>query len=275
MRRGSTLTTLLAPLLDWLAPPICVVCKELYTPATEVYCEACQPDPSLQMPYGTTSCQSCGEQTAQGCCPLCQLAAMPLATVRSAWNYEGAIEGIVKRFKYHGATCLSEWIAKEMLSVIPQFPVYDWDYLVAVPSSMQRNRQRGYEPLSIVARKIARATALPLGSNLLQRTKKHSVAQASLTLNERFTNVIDAFFVPASARRHLENTRILLIDDVLTTGATISEAAQCLSRAGALRVDALCFARSTAFRKNRIASFASFSSKKETSPQASLQVAVA
>lgn len=275
MRRGSALHTLLAPLLDWLAPPICVVCRELYTPEAEVFCGACQPDHHLRVPYGSTSCQHCAEQTAQGCCPLCQLAAMPLSTVRSAWRYEGCIEEIVKRYKYHGATSLSTWITREMLSVIPQFPVFDWDYLIAVPSCTQRNRQRGYEPLSIVARKVARATALPLGSNLLQRRKKHSVAQASLTLDERLTNVSNAFFVSASGQRHIKGTRILLLDDVLTTGATISEAARCLTRAGALRVDALCFARSTAFRKNRIASVSSFSPKMRTSPQASQKVVVA
>lgn len=159
-----------------------------------------------------------------------------LADILTAFAYEGVVRTAVQHLKYRGVRALAPEMARPMarelaLAVPPPFTI------VPVPLHARRLRERGFNQAELLAREVAQVLGAPLSSGALRRTVDTSSQVAATTRPERLRNVRGAF----DAVRPLDGT-VVLVDDVMTTGATLSSAAQALRSGGALQVYGLTFA---------------------------------
>ena len=172
-----------------------------------------------------------------GVCALCRSGAAMYQAVYSYGFYEGALRKLVHLFKYQRIATLAEPLGQLLVAALPRGERFD--VIVPLPLHWWRRYRRGFNQAALLAKPISRATGWPV-EPLLRRVK-NTPAQAGLTRAARRRNVAGAFRA-ASAER-LRGQRVLLIDDVLTTGATAAAAAATLRRAGAARVAVLTLAR--------------------------------
>ncbi len=170
-------------------------------------------------------------------CALCRLGVSGFDAAYSFGFYEGPLRRLVHLLKYERIPTLASPLGKLALRALPRDQRFDG--IVAMPMHWRRRWTRGFNQAELLAREVARKTGLPV-QDLLRR-RKHTQLQAGLTNAARRKNVVGAFEV--RNRAQVEGLRILLIDDVLTTGATAAAAAATLKRAGASRVVALTLAR--------------------------------
>ena len=129
------------------------------------------------------------------------------------------------RFKFKNETNLAKPLAKLMLPAIDKNRV--WDCIVPVPISQERLKQRGYDQSVLLAKEVSKLTGIPCRTDILEKTK-HNRTQHNLSAKEREANVRGAYRAEGAAR-----LRILLLDDIVTTGATAVECAKVLYRNGA------------------------------------------
>lgn len=201
-------TALLEGLLDALAPPRCAACDAILPPGEGGFCEPCE---SLLEP-------SPGERP------------------RAAFLYGGPLADAVRRFKYGGRSELAATFAPPLIERAAELGG-DVDAVVPVPLHPRRERARGYNQAALLARPVATALALPFLPTALRRLRD-TAPQASLDTSRRRGNVRAAFAVDSEPP-----ARVLLLDDVRTTGATLAECAATLRGAGATRVHSLVLAR--------------------------------
>jgi len=160
----------------------------------------------------------------------------PCTSSEAIFEYGGALAHAIQRFKYEGRVELAHPLGSLLArGALP------WrqsvDVVVPVPLHWRRRWDRGYDQSALLAGRVGRVLELPVGWRMLRRTR-HTPRQADLSRSERLRNVQGAF-VAGSACAGL---RILLLDDVRTTGATSFEAAAALRRAGAAEIRALALA---------------------------------
>lgn len=188
----------------------------------------------IKEPY----CTSCGrEQPVRGLCGTCAAQPQLLRQVRAPLHYEEPISSVIHLMKYEGYFALAEPLAAMMAQAWPRWatPV---DFLVPVPLHTRRRRKRGYDQAALLARHLGRILEIPVAERILERSR-HTRPQVGLDAEKRQDNVKGAF----SAVGRVDNQHLLLIDDVYTTGATMSAAAETLLYAGAATVSAYCLAR--------------------------------
>jgi ComF family protein len=225
-----------AALLDLFFPPTCVACQR---PGSWL-CPRCA---QLAEPVGERICLCCGrrqhEQTAR--CTPCQQQDGPLNLARAATVHSGAIRLAAHQLKYGGATALAPLLARYLVAA---FLLHPWpafyrriDGVTPVPLHAQRQQERGYNQAELLARSFCRQVDLPLQKHWLER-QRLTRSQVGLHAHERNLNVADAF----RAHPAVYGKCILLIDDVYTTGATLTACAQAARAAGASTVYALTLA---------------------------------
>jgi ComF family protein len=205
-------------------------------------------------------CPQCGEPSSTPAslsdkCVACTIFPPPFSCLRSVLIYLGSTKQVLKRFKYGKqrplADCLGRLLAQAAqgrIAEVPPFMDTNWQLLVAVPSSLDALRVRGFSHLGLVIREMSRILELP-ADNLAIRSGGLRRTQAGLPLARRFNNVANAFYV---VPKKVVGKKILLIDDVVTSGASLWSGAKALLDAGAESVDALTVARSPRFQVNRI-----------------------
>jgi predicted amidophosphoribosyltransferase len=181
-------------------------------------------------------CLRCGAPTAWPVerCRECAGRRLAFATARGAATYSGAARSLVAAWKEHGlrrAAGLAADVVSERLAPPAA------DVIAYIPADPVRLLRRGYHPAEQLARELARRWSLETAP-LLVRREGGAVRQAELRRDERSRNVRGAFTCVAAAPRN-----VLLVDDVYTTGSTVSAAATELRRSGARRVDVVTFAR--------------------------------
>jgi ComF family protein len=146
----------------------------------------------------------------------------------------GPLQALLHALKYGSADQLGLWLGEQMAgSVGTQLPPVD--VITAVPLHRAKERERGYNQAAMIANGFARRTGSAFVPELLRRTR-HTSTQTKLSIEQRRVNMAGAFEI---AERHaglIEGTTVLVVDDVITTGATIAACAQVLRRAGAARV---------------------------------------
>jgi ComF family protein len=160
---------------------------------------------------------------------------------RAAVRYDDVARKLTHAFKYGDrldlAPTLGRWMARAGRELTAEA-----DALVPVPLHWRRLWQRRFNQSAALAGEISAATQVPVAHGLLKRAKA-TAQQVGLSRKQRAENVQGAFRVPPEARAEVKNRRLILIDDVLTSGATLDACARALLRAGAAQVDALVFAR--------------------------------
>ncbi|MEW6349929.1 MAG: ComF family protein [Thermodesulfobacteriota bacterium] len=177
---------------------------------------------------------------ARATCPACILAPPPYHRAGFSVVYAGLVKEGVARFKYNGRLHLRRSLSELLLEGFgARYSPMDFDFVVPVPVHWKKLRTRGFNPALLLASDLASRIRLPLHRRVLLKTR-HTKAQVGLSRAERIRNLAGSFGV--SDARQVSGRRILLVDDVSTTGTTIREAATVLTSAGAARVDVLALA---------------------------------
>lgn len=180
-------------------------------------------------------CDRCGQPglTDLGC-RFCVDWSPALSRLRSAVWLEGSAREAVHHLKYGGWPGMARPLADAMRGLEPLGP---GAVLVPIPLGARRLRDRGYNQAEVLARALGRVSGLPVRTDLLRRARE-TRSQTALAPSARAANVHSAFMATGTAR-----ARLVLVDDVCTTGATLVAAADALRAGGALQVEAVTFAR--------------------------------
>ena len=234
-------------LIELVLPRYCPVC-ERPTSEERLVCGVCwMRVERLEHPQ----CGRCGHplgDAAPG--PVCRWCApLPpwVRAVRSfAWTDRGTGAAIVHALKYGGWWRIGEEIGARLAPLPwPDDVVRERAMVLPVPLAPARRRERGYNQSAVIAAAVARAWRLPSREDLLARTRA-TRTQTRLTPGDRLANVSGAFAAVPASRRALEGAHVVLVDDVITTGATLTACAHALIAAGARIVSYLTFARAPA-----------------------------
>ena len=238
---ASLLRRSLAALSDVVMPPVCLACREPLA-GHDALCPVCWSGVDfirpplcdrlgLPMPFDAGGVMVSAAAVADP---------PPYGRARAVAAYSGQMRELVHALKFNDRhdvrRLFGRWLVeagKELLA--------DADVVVPVPLSRWRLLKRKFNQAAILAAEIARLTGLTFEPTALRRTRA-TPSQVGLTRNQRRENVAGAFSVPQSKRTKIEGRNIILIDDVITTGATIGVCAEVLRRAGARNVDVLALA---------------------------------
>jgi len=174
-----------------------------------------------------------------GRCALCRLGLRGFDAVYSYGSYEGTLRQLVHLFKYDGMRPLARPLGRYLVEALPREAHFD--LIVPLPLHWLKQWQRGFNQADLLAREVGRKWGVPV-RNVMRRRRATS-PQAGLTNAKRRANVRGAFRLAGAGGRRLEGMRVLLVDDVVTTGATASACARILKRAGAAHVALLALAR--------------------------------
>ena len=197
-------------------------------------CAAC----AYALPWNRSACLRCAiPLPAPGTCGECLQRPPALTETHALFVYGFPLDRLVPRFKFHRDLAAGRLMADLMAGALMSAPRPD--ALVPVPLHARRIRQRGYDQALELARPLAATLALPLRADLLQRIRA-TAAQSELDAGQRQRNLARAFAVPEQAALP---DHVALVDDVMTTGATLAAAAHALRAAGVERVDAWVCAR--------------------------------
>ena len=237
----SVLQHALAACADLIVPPCCLVCRAPLS-AHHLLCAPCWREVHFIRP------------------PLCDVLGIPLPfdtggrmvsaaaaanapaydRARAVAHYSGAMRTLIHQFKYadrHDARSLfGRWLAEAGRDLIEGV-----DVVVPVPLGRWRLLSRRFNQAAILVQELSRQTGLAADLHLLQRSRS-TLTQVGLTRDQRRRNLTGALRVPRNRRATLEGRNVLLVDDVITTGATVEACARALKRAGAARVDVLALA---------------------------------
>jgi competence protein ComFC len=258
---GACLATARDALVSVFFPAGCSLCERLLTRATRVpicdecltsfaalpaeVCEICgSPVAALfSAPVSDRSAPSSlspdAEHTNLSGCIACQGRTYAFERVRSYAAYDGQLIRAIILLKFERIEPLAGWFATRLAGVAKRDGLAA-DVVVSVPLHRHRERERGYNQADLIARPLARRFGLPYRRVLLTRTKPRPDKHI-LSLSERWESVRGAFATRQGSQ--VDNLRVLLVDDVMTTGATLDACAKALRQAGAKSVIGLTIAR--------------------------------
>ncbi len=188
-------------------------------------------------------CCICGaplEKEEEEYCENCRRKKHVFSSCRAPFVYQGAMKESLMRFKYRGRAEYAVFYGKAMAEYAKeQRLLRDIDLLVPVPVHRQRLAERGYNQAELLAREISSLTGIPCDAKTVIRKKK-TEAQKRVSGTVRSRNLAGAFAVTSSGKSRLFGKRILLIDDIFTTGSTADAVSRCLLEAGGFSVSVLC-----------------------------------
>lgn len=218
--------------LDLLFPATCVGCGR----RGQLLCDECLAAAERIRP---PLCLRCGRpMSREQLCHVCRETGSTIDGIRAVAYFEGSLRHAVHRFKYYGMHALARPLA-ELLIEYQEDNQLPADVIVPVPLHPDREAERGYNQAGLLAQALGRRMRLPTAETALTRVRATS-PQVTLDAQERRSNVADAF---RAERRDVVGRRILLIDDVCTTGATMEACSQALKAEGARSVWGLTLAR--------------------------------
>lgn len=218
-------------LLDFIYPPVCLTCEERIE-SRDVVCKDCYQriNDSLKILIQNRKLQ------------FPQLKGrISLSRVITFWPYTDEIEKLISRLKYHRGkkegVLLGGIIGEKGLEY---FRTWSSDFLVPVPLHSVRQRERGYNQSEILCETLVEHFGIPMKKDIVIRLR-NTKSQTRLTARERQENVRDAFRVKNPEM--VKGKRVVLVDDVMTTGATLNSCAHALKKAGAVEIVGLAAAR--------------------------------
>jgi ComF family protein len=211
--------------------PICETCLAAFERIAEPMCLCC----------GRPFASAVAEQAIQPRCRLCRVNFYAFDVARSFAVYDDTLSEAILLMKYDEVTRLGGWFAERLAEIVAREGA-GWraDLVVPVPLHPERRRERGYNQAELIAQPLAKRLNLRLDSRLLVRTKPRP-PQLVLSRSEHWKSVRGAY--ATCEDRKVDNLRILLVDDVLTTGATLDACSRALKKAGAAAVLGLTVAR--------------------------------
>lgn len=230
------LRKLVNSLVDIIYPKICVVCKnKLKTIASidELVCRECWMKIKKNLP---PFCHHCGRHLEKSkfiknVCISCLKRPLHFDRAFSVAQYEGALKELIHKFKYEGKDYLGPTLSRLMIEFIKEYnlPLDYLDLIIPIPLHKTRLREREFNQAQILSNYIASEfKKTVLNNNLIRHS--YTKTQTELEMDERILNVKDSFLI--IDKKAIKDKNILLVDDVLTTGATASWASYTLKNAG-------------------------------------------
>lgn len=222
---------LLDAVIGWVAPPTCLICQE----EGAALCESCINAEII--PYGE-HCWNCGARSFSGrTCEKCRKSGTP----RHVWlstTYEGAAQQLIKLYKFGNLRVAADSIANLMFETFWSFNNENAEYLVvSIPTATSRIRGRSFDHSALLAREVAKL----LGQQYLPALGRLGQGrQVGKSRKERLEQINNKFYLKSGL---VKGQKILIIDDVVTTGGTLRAATKVLRAAGAKQVDALVFSK--------------------------------
>lgn len=225
-------------------PPYCQLCGRNRSSQTQGYvCQACQ---NRLRPLDPPFCSICalpypGELTETFRCANCDGVRFAFEWARSSLVITDTLLEIIHRYKYKGHSYFEPLLGRLLVErAAPVLNRSDWDWLIPVPLHPLRQREREFNQADRLARYLSQATGIPVNEGRLSRVE-WTRTQTTLGRAERRSNVHKAFI--AKPLKEIRKDRMVVVDDVLTTGSTTHACAQALKRAGAGRVVVWTLAR--------------------------------
>ncbi|MCR5478087.1 MAG: ComF family protein [Lachnospiraceae bacterium] len=218
-------------LLQLLYPRRCPVCDGIASPFGETVCAECMP---VLKPVAAPRCIRCGRglSSEQALCDACRSGAHLFAGGRSLFAYRSAAPSLY-RFKYAGRREYARFYGEEAAYCLgDEIRSWEPDLLVPVPLHPKRRKKRGYNQAAEFAKELSGQLGIPVSENALKRTR-NTAPMKLLSPAQRQNNLKKAFIVPGN---DVKSKKVLVVDDIYTTGATIDEAARALLEAGAAKV---------------------------------------
>jgi ComF family protein len=229
-------------LLDAILPPQCLSCRALVAEPGQLCGECWRRVRFIEAPF----CSCCGRPFAfetgpDTLCGDCAAARPAFTGARAVMIYDDDSRDLVLGFKrgdrLEGAPAFGSWMARSGRELLEAA-----DIVVPVPLHRRRLFTRRFNQAAVLAQAIGKSAGIPVLTDALQRIRA-TPSQAGLTRSGRFRNVRGAFAVRARRREILRGRAVVLVDDVMTTGATVDACSRVLLRAGAARVSVLTLAR--------------------------------
>ncbi len=220
--------------VNLLLPPKCGGCQQ----PGSLWCESCR---AAATPIAPPWCEKCGEPSvADRLCVNCRSHPLTIEKIRSVALFQGPVRQGIHRFKYQhwsgladpfGEMLAAYWVAQQLTA----------DWVIPVPLHPARERERGYNQSELLARQLSVRVNMPLAARGLRRTRVTAV-QMTLSAAQRRENVAGAF---ECVEPRVRGARVIVIDDVCTTGSTLEACAEALFKAGAASVMGLTLARTS------------------------------
>lgn len=208
-------------LLDLLFPPKCIICQKLL-PHGEVIC----PDCARKLPFTTAAQTRCKVDFTEGC--------------YAPFFYEEPLRAAFLRYKFQGRQHYAKYFGKWMTDCLVGQDQTDFDLVTYAPLSRLRRWKRGYDQSRLLAEEIAAQLKLPLVPTLVKAYRK-PLSQLEGERSVRAARIMGAYSLRKGS--DLSGKRILLVDDITTSGATLSECAQVLKQGGAAEITCVTLAR--------------------------------
>ena len=228
--------------MDFVYPPVCLICKEVIR------------EENSQNPRGSV-CPVCWnglEIEEKPYCSECKLdldisqthnCSTYLDRVYSLGVFDENFQALVHNFKYKNKISLGRILGQRLAEELKKYNIPDYAYIIPVPLHPARKRERGFNQSEIVAESLGAELNLKIEKNILSRIK-NTRDQTKLSIEERRQNVAGAFQVQ-DKQKILQGQKIILVDDVITTGATLNECARVLKQAGAKEILAVTIAKAS------------------------------
>lgn len=229
--------------LDLVLPPLCLKCHAPVAEPQSV-CAPCWNDLRF---LTAPQCAQCGlpfpHALGEGIkCAACIAHPPPLTKLRAALAYDDASRDLILGFKHadklEPVPLFARWVVTASHDALA-----DADLLIPVPLHWMRLASRRYNQAAVLAQEIGKLTGIPVDTSTLLRTKQTRSQGEMPSARARAKNVVRAFALDASARTKIAGRKVVLVDDVLTTGATVNACAKILLKGGASAVSVVTLAR--------------------------------
>ena len=225
------LTRAAGPLLDLIFPRTCAGCGR----EGGYLCDECEAEiPRLEPPQ----CRLCSAPSRSSLCAWCQSANQPFNGITAPYRWTGVVQELVYSLKYRNVRASAPRLARLMSAHLAETSISP-DIITPVPLHLTRERERGYNQSELLATGISKSTGIPMANGLLARVRNTPPQVSMSTPEERRRNVVGAFECGGDAA----GKRVLLVDDVVTTGATVAECSAQLRQAGAASIWVLSLGR--------------------------------
>ena len=225
------LTRAAAPLLDLIFPRTCAGCGQ----ERGYLCDECE---SAIRRLEPPQCSVCSAPNRSSLCAWCKSANQPFNGITAPYRWTGVVQELVYSLKYRNVRGSAPRLAELMSAHLAEKSITA-DMVAPVPLHPSRERERGYNQSELLAQGISKSTGIPIANGVLARTRNTPPQVSMSTPEERRKNVVGAFECVGD----VAGKRVLLVDDVVTTGATVAECSAQLRNAGAVSVWVLSLGR--------------------------------
>ena len=218
----------------------CIICSKrgVHRPlhANAVICDDCV---KTMKHTGDIVCEKCGRRVGMenSLCENCAKYEFEFDLAASAYCYEGAMRELIHKLKYSGEQWIADLMASTMCEILSQRG-WEIDIITFVPMYKLKQRARGYNQAELLAKGVAKSCGVEC-KEILKRSK-NITPQSKLDKSERMENIKDAIVINDKLDIDLDGKRVLVIDDILTTGSSLNECARVLKKMGATQVYGLC-----------------------------------